>query len=141
MRLLALDLGDRRIGMATGGVPGLPATPIGHLERDTLARDLTKLLEICRQRDIEGFVVGMPFGLSGDMGRQAQLAEGFIRELRKQTTLPVYAVDERFSSLSAERLLREGGIQPSRHRGAVDAAAAALILERFLAGHPPSQVE
>lgn len=136
MRLLALDLGDRRIGMATGGAPGLPAVPIGHLERDILARDLTRILEMSQQRDIEGFVVGMPYSLSGDAGRQAQLAEGFIRELRKRTDLPVYAVDERFTSLSAERLLREGGIQPSRRRGDVDAAAAALILERFLAMQP-----
>ena len=141
MRLLALDLGDRRIGMATGGVPGLPATPIGHLERETLARDLTRILEMSQQRDIEGFVIGMPYELSGDTGRQAQLAQGFIRELRKRTDLPVYAIDERFTSLNAERLLRAGGIQPSRHRGDVDAAAAALILERFLAGPPPSPVE
>ena len=133
MRLLALDLGDRRIGMATGGVPGLPATPIGHLERDTLNRDLEQVLALARKRDIEGFVVGMPYSLSGDMGPQAKLAQGFIRELEKRTELPVYAVDERFTSLNAERLLREGGGQPSRRRGAVDAAAAALILERFLA--------
>ncbi len=133
MRLLALDLGDRRIGMATGGVPGLPATPIGHLERDTLNRDLEQVLALARKRDIEGFVVGMPYSLSGEMGPQAKLAQGFIRELEKRTELPVYAVDERFTSLNAERLLREGGGQPSRRRGAVDAAAAALILERFLA--------
>lgn len=133
MRLLALDLGDRRIGMATGGVPGLPATPIGHLERDTLNRDLEQVLALARKRDIEGFVVGMPYSLSGEMGTQAKLAQGFIRELEKRTELPVYAVDERFTSLNAERLLREGGGQPSRRRGAVDAAAAALILERFLA--------
>lgn len=133
MRLLALDLGDRRIGMATGGVPGLPATPIGHLERDTLHRDLEQVLALARKRDIEGFVVGMPYSLSGEMGPQAKLAQGFIRELEKRTELPVYAVDERFTSLNAERLLREGGGQPSRRRGAVDAAAAALILERFLA--------
>lgn len=134
MRLLALDLGNRRIGMATGGVPGLPATPIGHLERDTLNRDLEQVLAVARKRDIEGFVVGMPYSLSGgDRGQQAQLAQGFIRELEKRTELPVYAVDERFTSLNAERLLREGGGQPSRRRGTVDAAAAALILERFLA--------
>ena len=91
------------------------------------------MLALARKRDIEGFVVGMPYSLSGEMGPQAKLAQGFIRELEKRTELPVYAVDERFTSLNAERLLREGGGQPSRRRGAVDAAAAALILERFLA--------
>ena len=133
MRLLALDLGNRRIGMAAGGVPGLPAVPLGYLERATLRQDLARIINLARQRDIEGFVVGMPYHLSGDVSPQAKLAQGFVRALRQHTDLPVYTVDERFTSVEAEELLRESGRQPSRRRGDVDAAAAALILERFLA--------
>ena len=133
MKLLALDLGNRRIGLAVGGLPGVPAVPAGYLERATLRRDLGRVLELAGQRGVEGFVVGMPYSLSGEVGPQARQAQGFIRALRQRTDLPVYSVDERFTSLEAERLLRESGREPSRRRGEVDAAAAVLILERFIA--------
>ncbi len=140
MRLLSLDLGNRRIGLAAGGLPGLPAAPVGYLERTTLRQDLDRILALARQRDIEGFVVGVPYSLSGAVGPQARQSQGFVRALRQRTGLPVYSVDERFTSVEAEGLLRESGRQPSRRRGEVDAAAATLILERFLAGRPgPNQ--
>ena len=133
MKLLALDLGDRRIGLAVGGVPGVPTLPAGHLERSTLQQDLDRVLQVATQKDIEGFVVGMPYSLDGRVGHQARQAQGFTRALQKRAGLPVHTVDERFTSVAAESLLREGGRQPSRRRGELDAAAAVLILERFLA--------
>jgi putative Holliday junction resolvase len=66
------------------------------------------------------------------VGPGARLAKGFIRALRRHTALPVYEVDERFTSVEAEGLLREAGQQPSRDKGSVDEVAAALILQRFL---------
>lgn len=107
--------------------------PAGFVERSTLRNDLAKVLAIAKDRGIEAIVVGMPYSLSGRVGEQAQLAQGFVRELRKATDLPVHSVDERFTSVEAEGLLRQGGVQPSRRKGDVDAAAAVLILERFLA--------
>ena len=132
MRYLALDLGNRRIGLATGSDEGVPVVPVGHLERKTLRHDLDQVLAAAQERGAGALVVGMPYSLSGQTGPQAKLAEGFIRELRKRTDLPVHTVDERFSSVEAEGLLRESGVQPSRRKGDVDAMAAALILERFL---------
>ncbi len=131
--LLALDLGDRRIGMAIGAGAGIPAVPIGYLERQSLRRDVKRVLEICGKRRVSGLVVGMPYSLSGESGRQAKLTEGFIRELGRNTDLPVYKVDERYTSVEAEGLLRESGVEPSRMKGQVDAVAAALILERHFA--------
>ena len=133
MRYLALDLGNRRIGLATGGDEGIPVVPVGHIVRNTLRPDLDRVLAAARERDAGAIVVGMPYSLSGETGPQAKLAQGFVRELRKRTQLPVHTVDERFSSVEAEGLLRESGVQPSRRKGDVDAMAAALILERFLA--------
>ena len=133
MKYLALDLGNRRIGLATGGEEGVPAVPAGHLVRNALRNDLERVLAAAQERGAEAIVVGMPYSLSGEIGQQAKLAEGFVRELRKRTHLPVHTVDERFSSVEAEGLLRDSGVQPSRRKGDVDAMAAALILERFLA--------
>ena len=92
------------------------------------------MLKTAQEKEIQGFVVGMPYSLDGGMGRGALQAQGFARALQKRTACPVYSVDERFTSLEAEGLLREAGRQPSREKGAVDEAAAVLILQRFLTG-------
>ena len=135
MRLLALDLGDRRIGLAVGDSSLGTAFPAGHLQRTRLRADLQLVREAARQREAEGFVVGVPYLPSGEEGRQARMAQGFIqalkRALKKDVPLPVYEVDESFTSLEAEALLREAGLEPSRNKGAIDEAAAVLILLRF----------
>ena len=135
MRLLALDLGDRRIGLAVGDSSLGTAFPAGHLRRTKLRADLQLVREAARQREVEGFVVGVPYLPSGEEGHQARMAKGFIqalkRALKKDVPLPVYEVDEAFTSLEAEALLREAGLEPSRNKGAIDEAAAVLILLRF----------
>ncbi len=131
-RFLALDLGERRIGLAVSDPAGSLVIPVGHLERGKLQGDIDRVLEIVQTRQAQGLVVGMPYTLSGALGRQARQAEGFVRAIRRRTNLPVHMVDERFTSYEAEALLREAGRQPSRDRGSVDAMAAVLILRRFL---------
>ena len=106
--------------------------PAGHIIRTKLAQDLERLLEIANERSAGSFVVGIPYNQAGEVGPQAKKVEGFVRALRRKTTMPVYTVDERFTSVEAEGLLREAGRQPSRNKGSVDEAAAALILRRFL---------
>lgn len=134
---MALDLGERRIGLAVSDAAGALVFPAGHLLRSKFGQDLEKVLEIAREKEVQGFVVGIPYTLSGEIGTGAKQAQRFIRVLRKCTALPVYSVDERFTSVEAEGLLREAGRQPSRNKGAVDEAAAALILQRFLTGQDP----
>ena len=135
MRLLALDLGDRRIGLAVGDSSLGTAFPAGRLQRTKLRADLQLVREAARQREAEGFVVGVPYLPSGEIGHQARMAKGFIQALqqalKKDVPLPVYEVDEAFTSLEAEALLREAGLEPSRNKGAIDEAAAVLILLRF----------
>ena len=133
LKLLALDLGERRIGLAVSDPTGTHVFPSGHMVRTKMSQDLEKVLRIAKEKDVEGFVVGIPYSLNGEMGRGARRARGFSRALQDRTSLPVYAVDERFTSMEAEGLLREAGRQPSREKGTVDEAAAALILQRFLA--------
>ena len=132
LRVLALDLGERRIGLAVSDAAGSLIFPAGYLVRTKFSQDLDRVLEIAHDRDVQGFVVGVPYTLHGEIGTSAKRAQRFIRALRKRTTLPVYSIDESFTSFEAEGLLREAGRQPSREKGAVDEAAAALILQRFL---------
>ena len=135
-KLMALDLGERRIGLAVSGPGGL-ALPAGHLIRSKLAQDVQQVIKAARDRQAQGIVVGIPYTLQGETGPSAKLAHGFIRALRraigKEGSLTVHEMDERFTSVEAEALLRESGVQPSRDRATVDETAAMLILQRFLA--------
>ena len=106
--------------------------PVGHLNRGRLKDDIEQIVDMAEGRRVAGLVVGIPYHISGEVGLQAKRAQGFIQALRKRTDLPVFSVDERYTSVEAEALLRAAGNQPSRNRGMVDAAAAVLILRRFL---------
>jgi putative Holliday junction resolvase len=132
LKLLALDLGDRRIGLAVAHDSGGPSYPVGHLLRTKLSHDLQAVLDAAKEREAEGIVVGIPYLPGGNSSHQTKLAQGFVRALKKETRLPVYQVDESFTSLEAEAQLRDAGVEPSKDKGAVDAAAAVLILERYL---------
>ena len=132
MKLLALDVGERRIGLAVGDTAGNLAVPVGHLVRTRLKNDIQRILDVARERHAEGIVVGIPYSVSGEVGPQAKRVQGFIRHLKNTTALSVFTVDERFTSVEAQGLLRDAGQQPSRQKGAIDASAATLILQRFL---------
>ena len=129
---MGLDLGERRIGLSVSHGASMLVIPAGHLNRVKLKQDVERVVAMAEEREIEGFVVGLPYTLAGEVGIQAKRAQGFIRALRKRTSIPVYTVDETFTTFEAEGLMREAGQQPSRNRGAVDSAAAVLILQRFL---------
>ena len=98
-----------------------------------MEHDVSAVLAIARERNIGALVVGLPVTLSGAVGTQARRAQGFVRAVARRSSLPVHTVDETFTTVEAEGLLRDAGSQPSRDRGALDSTAAALILERFLA--------
>ena len=131
-KLMGLDLGDQRIGIAVGFKETKIAIPKGHLNRDSLQKDIKILLELASEQNVEAFVVGMPYTLQGHIGDQAKKALRFIKELRKQTDLPVAAIDETYTSIEANGVLRDLGMKPSENKGQTDATAAALILERFM---------
>lgn len=135
MNLLALDIGGRRIGLASGVAELGTALPAGVLQRTRLALDVRAVLEAARQRQADVIVVGIPYRPGGEESPQTRQVRGFIRALRKETSLPVHGIDEAFTSVEAEGLLRDAGLEPSRNRGAVDEAAAVLILRRFLDGY------
>jgi len=128
-----LDLGERRIGLAFSDTATDLVFPAGYIQRTKLADLLRRILDEAQTRQVDAFVVGVPYGRDGEAGPQAEMALGFVNALRKKTSLPVFPVDESFTSVEAEALLRDVGREPSREKESVDEAAAALILKRYLA--------
>ena len=137
MRIIALDVGDRRIGVAMSDPTGLLASPLSTITRKGHDTDVDEVLDLAAQNDVAEILVGMPVSLSGKKGAQAARVTAFAEELRSRTDLPVVFVDERYSTVQAERSLREQGVQPSRDRARVDAAAAAVILQSYLDSRLP----
>lgn len=133
MRVLALDVGERRTGVAISDPDQILASPLLALERkgNDLA-DCEAVLEVARQQEAGLIVVGLPRLLSGELGDQARRVKGFARRLRAASHIPVELCDERLTSVEADRVLRETGAKGSRERGRRDAVAAAILLQSYL---------
>jgi len=134
MRVLGLDLGEKRIGLAISDEEARIAFPAGFIERKGRRRDLQALCALVRERGIGGAVVGLPLHMSGRRGPEAEAAEAFARELSAAAAIPVELLDERWTSVAAERALQETGrrVKQKRGRGEVDAIAATLLLSTWL---------
>ena len=131
MTVLALDVGDRRIGLAISDPTGMLASPLGVVERGP--SDLDDVLRVALDNDATEVVVGLPLTLAGESRAQAGKVRRFVQELRSKTDLPVTMVDERLSTVQAQRMLRESGTgRRNQDRGRLDSAAAAVILQAYL---------
>ncbi len=132
LRVLGLDVGERRVGVSIGDPTGLLATPLTTITRSSLDLDIASILDLARENEAAEIVVGMPLSLSSEVGPQARATRHFIRALSERTDIPVKRWDERFSTREAERRLQEAGVKPSRDKGRLDAAAATVILQSYL---------
>ena len=131
---VGVDFGDRRIGLAKSDPLGLMASPVRTHERRGHSADISSILTFASECGALEIVVGMPTSMSGQAGPQARRTAEFAESLAARAPIPVRTQDERLSSVEARAMLREAGKIPSRDRAAVDAAAAAIILQRFLDG-------
>ncbi len=131
-RVLALDLGDRRIGVAISDPAGTAARPLLTMERVSRSRDLERIRTIVRENEVGGIVVGMPLGMDGSKGERARLTETFMGRVRGATGIPVIPWDERLTTVQAERALIEGNVRRERRRAIVDQVAAVIILQSYL---------
>lgn len=132
LKVLGLDVGERRIGVAVGEISGIVVRPLDAIHRSTFQDDLSAIVHLIEYHGVGSIVVGLPISLNGRIERQGKLVRGFIRALAKESTVPVHFHDERFSTVEAERLLREAGHQPSRDKSLLDSASAAVILRAYL---------
>lgn len=137
-RILALDVGRKRIGLAfsAGGHAPLGLDPI---VRTGLRADLARLARVAAERRVRRFVVGLPLTLGGAESDMTRLVRAFALRLEQETNIPVAFQDERLTSVEAEQRLKDTGMSLKRmlaakRKGAVDRIAATLILEDFLRG-------
>lgn len=134
-RAMGLDVGTKTIGIAISDPGRMLASPVRTLSRRSVRADAAVLHEIIGTSGIEEVVVGLPFELDGSEGRSARLARQVGEALRDLTGLPVRYVDERYTSVEAERQLIAVDMSRARRKQVIDQAAAVLILQSYL-DHP-----
>jgi len=138
-RVLGLDVGQRRIGVAVSDALGLTAQPLTVLTRREPAADAEAVCRLAQEQEAQVIVVGLPVGLKGEEGPAAERVREFGRLLAGKVGVPIEFWDERFSTVEAERAMRAGGATARQQRGVVDKVAAALVLQSYLdaqARHP-----
>jgi putative Holliday junction resolvase len=132
-RVLALDLGKKRIGLALSDELGITAQGLPTLYRTTIREDLRHLSHLIRQNDVAFVLLGLPLHLSGTEGRQAAWVREFGERLRAETGVRVKYWDERLTTVEASRVLKQSGISLQKRIRAVDKLSAVILLESYLA--------
>ncbi len=132
MRVLAIDHGTKRMGVAASDELGILAQPLEFIPADPFDKFLVRLKEILRDRKIEQILVGMPRNMDGSYGPQALKVQDFVAVLKKSVLQPIKTWDERLTTVQAAGALRASGKKAKQQKGKVDAAAAAVLLQGYL---------
>ena len=130
--LIGLDLGEKTIGVAVSDRLGATATPVETIRRRKFTLDAERLLQIARDRDAGGFLLGLPRNMDGSEGPRCQSTRAFARNLERLTDLPIGFWDERLSTVAAEKALLEADTTRKRRAEVIDHVAASYILQGAL---------
>lgn len=133
MRYLALDLGDKRIGVAISDTLGMIARPLAVIERTSRVADFEAYAALAAEHQVDELVVGLPISMDGTEGRQAVWVRDYSAELAAALDLPLHLWDERLTTEEAVDIMHAQGKRPSKDW--IDAVAAAVILQNFLDAH------
>jgi len=131
-RILAVDWGERRVGLAVSDPEGIIATGLETIVARSEADAVARVAAAAKEREVERIVVGLPLLMSGERGEAAENAQRFADALAQRTGLPVDTYDERLTSALSARRLREVGVKTGHSRSRVDEGAAVALLESFL---------
>jgi len=138
MRILALDVGEKKIGMAISDALGITAQPLKTLIRKNKRDDFKRIGEITRNIGVSKIIVGLPLNMDGTTGPRARETYDFVEELKEGLEIPVQLWDERLSSLEANRILLQADMSRKKRKKIDDKLAAQLILQGYLEGTPHS---
>ena len=131
-RVLALDLGKKRIGLALSDPLGITAQGLPTLQRTRIREDLDALAELAEKWDVRLLLMGHPLHMSGREGRQAEYTREFGDRLAVRTGLPIRYWDERLTTVEAQRVLKSSGISVAKRASAVDQLSAQILLASYL---------
>jgi putative pre-16S rRNA nuclease len=134
MRILAIDHGSRRIGIAVSDEMKMIAQPLEFIPAEPFAAFLVRLQELLREKEVELILVGMPRNMDGSYGPAAQKVEEFVTALKSQVSVPIKTWDERLTSAQANRILIQGNVRRDKRKEKVDKMAAAILLQSYLDG-------
>lgn len=132
MRILGLDYGDRRIGVALSDAFGWTAQGLEMIERKKEGDDFKRIAELVKEYEVESIVVGLPKNMNGTVGPRGEICMEFAEELRQNLSLPVHLWDERLTTVAATRTLLEADVSRRKRKQVVDKMAAALLLQNYL---------
>ena len=136
MRVMALDVGERRIGVAVTDPLGISAQGVETYERHGLEKDMDHFRALAREWQVERWVLGLPVNMNGTYGEKARAMQELGDEIAEVTGLPVEYMDERLTTVAAHKTLIEGGTRREKRKGVVDKLAAVLILQTWMDSHP-----
>jgi len=131
-RILALDVGKKRIGLSVSDLLGLTAVGLPTLHRTRIREDLAHLKGVAEERDVAQLLIGRPLHMSGDESRQSEYTREFAERLSGYLKIPVVYWDERLTTAEAHRLMRDSGATLEQRKKAVDQMSAILLLESYL---------
>ncbi len=132
-RIMALDVGDVRIGIAVSDLMGIIANPLEtYTRKGDLTKDAKYIADLAKSKEVSLFISGLPLSLNGGENEQTIKTREFVDELTKHTDIPVKYMDERFTTLSAERVLIEGNVRRENRKKVIDKVAATIILQNYL---------
>src|SRR6187455_723488 len=132
MRVLAIDHGTKRMGIALSDPSGLIAQPLEFIPAEPFAQFLARLKEILREKEVELIIVGMPRNMDGSYGPAAAKVQEFVAVLKENIVTPIRTWDERLTSAQANRFLIEAKVRRQERKEKVDKASAAILLQSFL---------
>ena len=132
-RILALDVGDVRIGIAVSDIMGIIANPLETYKRKgDLNKDVQYIVDLCKQKEVSLIVSGLPKNMRGEETLQTEKTRQFAQEVERQSGIEVKFIDERLTSVSAERVLIEGNVRREDRKNVIDKVAATIILQNYL---------
>jgi putative Holliday junction resolvase len=134
MRVLALDHGTVRIGVAVSDELKMIATPLEYIPASPFTDFLARLKEILREKEVELIIVGMPRNMNGSYGPAALKVQEFVGVLRETILTPIKTLDERLTTTQAQKFLIQGNVRRDKRKEKVDKTAAAIILQSYLDG-------
>ncbi len=136
---MGLDVGTKTVGVAVADELGFTAQPITVIRRSNLKADLSELIRLAQDREVDRFVIGLPLNMDGSEGPRALATRKFGDALAKASSLTIIYQDERLTTVAAERSLLEADVSRSKRREVIDQVAASLILQGWLDAQPRSQ--